>query len=383
MKWIFFLLVLGIYFSINGYVYARGLQVLPQNLWLKIAYTIIFWILTSFFIIRMTMGENLSESFSGIINAAGFTWIVAVIYLALISLGIDTLRIVNYFFDIWPDFIKENYQAVRKITAAISVSVTAILLLYGYFNFNNIKTVNLEITTEKHFEPGKLRAVLISDLHLSSYIREGHLKKVIEKIELSDPDVLLIAGDITDRSLKPLKEWGLAEMLGNIKTKHGIYAISGNHEYYGGERGQIFKVLNDNGINILIDSVVTINGQIQIAGREDRTNSKRKTLNELLKDADRDMLVILLDHQPYNLDESVKEGIDVQLSGHTHRGQFWPGNLIVKSMYELAYGYMKKGNTHFYVTSGAGIWGPKIRIGSQTEIVVIDIVPGKLKKQTL
>jgi predicted MPP superfamily phosphohydrolase len=326
----------------------------------------------------MTMVENLSESFSGIINAAGFTWIVAVIYLALISLGIDTLRIVNYFFDIWPDFIKENYQAARKVTAAISVSVTAILLLYGYFNFNNIKTVNLEITTEKHFEPGKLRAVLISDLHLSSYIREGHLKKVIEKIELSDPDVLLIAGDITDRSLKPLKEWGLAEMLGNIKTKHGIYAISGNHEYYGGERGQIFKVLNDNGINILIDSVVTINGQIQIAGREDRTNSKRKTLNELLKDADRDMLVILLDHQPYNLDESVKEGVDVQLSGHTHRGQFWPGNLIVKSMYELAYGYMKKGNTHFYVTSGAGIWGPKIRIGSQTEIVVIDIFPGKL-----
>jgi hypothetical protein len=377
MKWIFFLLVLGIYFSINGYVYIRGLQILPGNFWLKTAFSLIFWILSALFIIRMVLGEGIPDSLSAIVNSAGFTWIVAVIYLAIIILSIDILRVINHFFDIWPSFIRDNYVLARKITAITSVSVTALLLTYGYFNFRSIKTVNIEIKTDRYFPGNRLRVVLISDLHLSSYIREDHLKRVIEKIDEAKPDILLIAGDITDRNLKPLKEWGLADMIAGIKTTHGIYAISGNHEYYGGERDEIYKLLQEKGINILLDSVVTVDGQIQIAGREDRTNAKRKSLGELLKDTDREMPIILLDHQPFNLDESVNERVDIQFSGHTHNGQFWPGNLIVDKMYELGYGYMQKGDTHFYVTSGAGIWGPKIRIGSQTEVVVADIISGE------
>ncbi|PKO96667.1 MAG: hypothetical protein CVU12_04330 [Bacteroidetes bacterium HGW-Bacteroidetes-7] len=376
MKWIFFLLVLGSYFALNGYVYIRGLQIIPQNIWIKTTYSVFFWVLTALFIVRMTMGEDIPDSLSGVLNSAGFTWIVAVIYFAIIALSIDIIRIINHFFDIYPAFIKSNYAVVKTATAAFSVLTVISLLIYGNLNFNKIKTVKVEITSDKHFSIEKIRAVLISDLHLSSYIREREVMRISKQIEKEKPDLLLIAGDITDRSLKPLKDWRLAELLGKIKTTYGIYAISGNHEFYGGEREDIFNHLNESGITVLLDSVVTVGGVVQIAGRDDRTNTRRKSLNQLLTDVSREIPIILLDHQPYNLDESVKEGVDIQLSGHTHNGQFWPGNLIVGRMYELAYGYMKRGNTHFYVTSGAGIWGPKIRIGTQSEIVVLDIFPG-------
>lgn len=376
MKWIFFLLVLGSYFALNGYVYIRGLQIVPQNIWIKLTYSVFFWVLTALFIVRMTAGENLPELITGVINSAGFTWIVAVIYFAIIALSIDIIRIINHFFDIYPAFIKSNYAFVKTATAAISVLTVISLLIYGNLNFHNIKTVKIEITADKHFPKEKIRAVLISDLHLSSYIREREVMRITKLIEKEKPDLLLIAGDITDRSVKPLKEWRLAEMLGEIKTTYGIYAISGNHEFYGGDREDIINHLNESGIKVLLDSVVTIADVIQIAGRDDRTNTRRKSLNQLLSNVNRELPIILLDHQPYNLDESVKEGVDIQLSGHTHYGQFWPGNLIVDRMFELAYGYMKRGSTHFYVTSGAGIWGPKIRIGTQSEIVVFDISPG-------
>jgi len=381
MKWIFFLLVLGVYFSLNSYVYIRGLQILPHNIWLKFTYSVFFWILTALFMVRMILGENIPEYLAAVANSAGYTWIVAVIYFALISLSIDIIRVFNHFFDIYPLFIKSNYSFVKTATATISVLTVVSLLIYGNLNFNNIRTVKIEITTDKHFPKEKIRAVLISDLHLSSYIREREVMRISKQIEKEKPDLLLIAGDITDRSLKPLKEWRLAELLGEIKTTYGIYAVSGNHEFYGGERDDIFNHLNDSGITVLLDSVITIGGIVQIAGRDDRTNPKRKSLNQLLTNVSREIPIILLDHQPYNLDESVKEGVDIQLSGHTHYGQFWPGNLIVDRMYELAYGYMKRGNTHFYVTSGAGIWGPKIRIGTQSEIVVLDIFPGIKKNK--
>jgi hypothetical protein len=119
---------------------------------------------------------------------------------------------------------------------------------------------------------------------------------------------------------------------------------------------------------------VAIAGEsIQIVGRDDKTNSKRATLREILKDIDREKPIILMDHQPFNLEQAQNEEVDLQLSGHTHNGQFWPGSLIVKWMYELSYGYKSKGDTHYYVSSGIGLWGPKFRIGTKSEIVVIDL----------
>ncbi|MGE4414041.1 MAG: metallophosphoesterase, partial [Bacteroidales bacterium] len=158
-----------------------------------------------------------------------------------------------------------------------------------------------------------------------------------------------------------------------IDSRYGVFAISGNHEFYGGEREEIYSYLRSSGIEMLLDSVATVAGGIQIVGREDKTNRNRSTLPDLMKGINHDYPVILMDHQPFGLEEAQNNGVDLQLSGHTHNGQFWPGNLIVKMMYEIGYGYGKKGDTHYYVTSGVGLWGPKFRIGTESEIVVIKL----------
>ncbi|MFZ4725789.1 MAG: metallophosphoesterase, partial [Paludibacter sp.] len=110
-----------------------------------------------------------------------------------------------------------------------------------------------------------------------------------------------------------------------------------------------------------------------IVGRDDKSNLNRKKLSEIVTGLDKKLPFILMDHQPYHLEEAEQNDIDFQISGHTHNGQFFPGNLFVKKMYELGYGYLKKGNTHYYVSSGLGLWGPQYRIGTESELVVINL----------
>ncbi len=373
MKILFFLFVVSFYIGLNGYVFYRGLQTLPSSITLKIVYSILFWMFTLSFFVRMFSGDRLPQGLSITLSVIAFTWMVAVIYFALIILGIDILRIINHFTALFPPFIKENYQLVKYITGAASVIFVSGLLVYGNIRFNNPEVTRLELKIGKPLPGDELKLVMISDIHLSNYITGDDLDKYIEMINGENPNLVLIAGDIADMRLEPLKKWGVAERFAKIKAPMGVYAISGNHEFYGGEKEQILNYLKEGGINILLDSVAVTGGGVQIAGRDDRTNHKRKTIKEVLKDTDKSLPLILLDHQPFNLAEAENEGVDLQLSGHTHNGQFWPGSLIVKWMYELPYGYKRRGDTHYYVSSGIGLWGPKVRIGTKSEIVSITL----------
>ena len=123
---------------------------------------------------------------------------------------------------------------------------------------------------------------------------------------------------------------------------------------------------------MLIDSLFISPYGFAVAGRDDLTNHRRAPLDSILKDIDREIPLILMDHQPKKLDDAVKNKVDLQFSGHTHRGQFWPGNLITEAMFDLAYGHARRGDTDFIVTSGLGLWGPKYRIGTKSEVVVIE-----------
>jgi len=161
------------------------------------------------------------------------------------------------------------------------------------------------------------------------------------------------------------------------KCKDGLLAITGNHEFIGGAKRTI-PYIESKGIRILKDEIVTIQGGIQLIGRLDRDSRRfygkeRLSLEELMKQIDKTKPVILLDHQPFRLEESEKNGIDLHLSGHTHNGQIWPLNYITRKIFELSYGYIKKGSTHFIVSSGYGLWGPRIRSGSRSEVLLINI----------
>ncbi|MDD4656758.1 MAG: metallophosphoesterase [Bacteroidales bacterium] len=373
MKYLFFLVVLLSILSINSYVFIRGWKVLPPSFVIKTVYAVLFWALTILFFVRMFYGDSFSVSLSQVISAVAFTWLIAVVYFALIALGVDFLRLIDRFFVVFPSFVKDNPLKWARITVVSAVAFVSFLLLYGSYKFNNpqVKSVTIEMSKPL---PGKhLRVVLVSDIHLSSYINGSHLDKYVEMINSQNPHVVLIAGDIVDRNLQPLIDWDISSRFKKIESKYGVFAVSGNHEYYGGERESLFNYLRSSGITLLLDSVAVIGGTVQIAGREDRSNLNREELKDILKETDKSLPIILMDHQPFGLNEAIDNGVDLQLSGHTHNGQFWPGSLIVKWMYQVGYGYKKIGGTHFYVSSGVGLWGPKFRIGTASEVVTIDL----------
>lgn len=373
MKYLFFAAVLLSILTINSYVFIKGWKVLPPFFIIKTLYTLLFWALTILFFVRMFYGDTFSASFSQVISALAFTWLIAVVYFALIALGVDFLRLIDRFFAVFPSFVKDNPLKCARIAVVSAVAFVSFLLLYGSNKFNNPQVKNVTIEISKPL-PGKhLRVVLVSDIHLSSYINGTHLDKYVEMINSQTPHVVLIAGDLVDRDLQPLIDWDISSRLKKIESKYGVFAITGNHEYYGGERERLFDYLRSSGITLLLDSVAVIDGTVQIVGREDRSNINREELKNILQETDRSLPIILMDHQPFGLNEAIDNGVDLQLSGHTHNGQFWPGSLIVKWIYKVGYGYKKIGGTHFYVSSGVGLWGPKFRIGTTSEVVTIDL----------
>ena len=180
---------------------------------------------------------------------------------------------------------------------------------------------------------------------------------------------LTTTGDMIDISMRPLIEENMASELRRLNAP--VYACLGNHEYYSGEP-QAQKFFADAGITLLRDSMACA-GQLCVIGRDDRTNSRRRSVAELMRRADKSRYTILLDHQPYHLDRAERAGVDFQLSGHTHRGQLWPISWITDRIYECSYGPWQRGNTQYYVSSGLGIWGGKFRIGTCSEYVVATI----------
>lgn len=379
MKYLFFLVVLSVVMGVTTYVFVRGWQALPANIWLKTGYALIFSLSVASFFVKMFLGDKLPEGFSSLLSAVGFTWLIAVIYLFFYVFALDIIRVANHFFHFLPEFIKDNYAVVKLSLAIVGILFVSLLLAFGNHKFNNpeVTTLNISLDTEPNAvkETAKeLKIVMASDIHLSSYINRKNLERYVALINNQNPDLVLLAGDIADMNITPLVNEKMAEVLSQIKAKYGVYAITGNHEFYGGHKEEIYEYIKSAGIHFLKDSSVLVaESSLYLIGRDDKTNNKRASLAHLVGGLDDSIPKILLDHQPFNLSDAEKNGIDLQLSGHTHNGQFWPGNLIVKQIFELPYGYMKKGKTHYYVSSGLGIWGPKYRIGTVSEILVVNL----------
>ena len=218
---------------------------------------------------------------------------------------------------------------------------------------------------------------MASDLHLSPIDGERLLSKIIDKINLAKPDIILFAGDIVDDKAEILKDRGIGESFKRLNAKYGIYSITGNHEYINDVEPSV-KFMEQYGMKVIRDSYELIDSSFYLVGREDVamrqfTGKERKSLEQIISSINSDYPKILLDHTPIRLKQSEKNGIDLQLSGHTHHGQIWPGNIITNMIYVISWGYLEKGNTKYYVSSGAGTWGPPVRTGSKSEIVNIKI----------
>ena len=344
-----------------GYTLTRIWQILPFNNTIKgLLFVIPFMAIASFIIYGSGLIDKLPLNSASFVYELGTSWPMILLYLALIFGVLDIAKLAH----ILPETFLRN-SVIGSVS--IFIFVTA-LFVYGNINYKKKVRMPITLTTQKQL-PKAQKIVMISDVHLGYHNRKEEFKRWVQLINNEKPDLVLISGDIIDGNLRPLWEENMAQEFKNIKAP--IYACLGNHEYIGGEQNSE-KFYKDAGITLLRDSVATING-INIIGRDDRTNGHRKTLHELTKGIDKGLYTIVLDHQPYHLEQSEHEGIDFQLSGHTHYGQVWPISWIEDLIYEKAYGPLTKGNTQYFVTSGIGIWGGKFRIGTQSEYLVAEL----------
>ena len=293
-----------------------------------------------------------------------------------------------------------GFFALRLMPAGTgaALGLSLLLLVYGSFNARNIKTARYELTVPERTGTESSRIVLVSDLHIGSTVDTKWAARIVDQINSASPDMVCITGDIFDHGLEGVTDKeGIAAELGRISAPWGVYACLGNHDTNRQTRSteEITRFLEETGMVPLLDRAVQVRladetaAGIYVAGRRDARpiggQSKRLSMRELATSiaAVQDggttpkPLVILLDHQPVELLQEAEAGIDLVLCGHTHRGQLFPGNFFTRVIYARAggthYGYWRKNNTQAVVTSGAGVWGPPVRIGTNSEIVILDL----------
>ena len=369
MKIGFVIIALAILFSLNGYIMVRGWQALPsasafRPIYLISAITLFIAMLTG-----MIFSNSMPQVVARTISFAGFSYIIIFCYLLLSFLFVDILRLFNLVVQIRPDYMV-NFRLWMMVG---TLAVTGIAMIVGNYKFNHPSIVTLNLSTQNPTQNKVLTIVAASDIHLGISIDKKRLQGYVKMINDQHPDIVLLAGDVSDRSMIPVIKQNMLEEFRTIKAKMGVYAINGNHEHYAETPTATADYLKEAGIIVLRDSACLVDSSFYVIGRDDRSSVNRKSLNEIVKGLDVKYPRILMDHQPYHLEEAEKNNIDLQISGHTHNGQFFPGNLLVKKMYELGYGYLKKGKTQYYVSSGLGLWGPQYRIGTQSELVVIHL----------
>jgi len=375
---VFFSIFFSIYSAINYYIFIRGWQALEGYPHLRIFYSIIFIFASTSYIASKILFKYIPSIVYDALVWVGSFWFAFFVYLLLSVFIIDILRLINYQIHFFPQFITDNYLHAKHITGLVVFLISLLTILGGFINTRTVIIKELHLNLPKKMSGlNELNAVLVSDIHLSPINGEKFLEGIVNKINALNPDIIFVAGDLVDDKASHLEKSKIGPALLKLKSKYGSYACTGNHEYINGGT-ECVNYMKELGLKVLPDSAVKINGDFYVIGRNDRAvkqfdGNGRKSLEEILSGVDKNFPLILMDHTPFGLDEAEKNGIDLQLSGHTHHGQMFPGNLITKMVYEISSGYLKKNNTQYYVSCGAGTWGPPVRIASRSEIVNLKI----------
>lgn len=262
-----------------------------------------------------------------------------------------------------------------------AVGLTAISLTgYGFYRaLHKVEIKNIAIPIpDLHPELVGFKIVQISDIHIGPTIKKDFLESIVRRINELNPDFVAITGDLVDGSVHKLKDH--ISPLGDLKSKYGCYFVTGNHEYYSGVLSWLPEIRNL-GINVLLNQNEIIrhgNAKLLVAGVTDYKAhsiipSHASDPNKAISSEEDSHFKVLLAHQPNSIFEGTKAGFDLQLSGHTHGGQYFPGNFLIHLFQKFVAGLYKHENTWLYVSSGTGYWGPPLRIGAPAEITVISL----------
>lgn len=363
------LIVLSLYGLLNYYVLNKLIKAI--KLVVKSKKIIIFKIIGVLLAITMVVPFALGSRNIGVVGTIGNYWMGFMLVGAFIF-GISDLImfIVRK--------VKKTPKKFNKKALLIDISLVCVIFAYGVIHSNTIHVEDYSIVVNKKSSLDKLNVVMFSDLHLGYVNGDKRLEKVVNKINEQNPDIVIIAGDLYDGNFEAVKNKEKVEKLfSNIKSKYGTYMAWGNHD-----AGVNFEKMKGSvqrtNITLLEDEVKIVEDTVAIVGRKDSRpigdqGTQRGDIHQKISTIKEELPIIVIDHRPSNIHE-YKENIDLILSGHTHKGQVFPANLITNSMFTVDYGHYKSSTgTQTIVSSGAGTWGPPMRIGTNSEIVNIDI----------
>ncbi len=372
---LFLAIVLTIYALVNFYILRRGWQALPPTGLLRPLFLGVMLFLVLSYPLGRICERCLSASIGAGLIYVGSYYLAVMIFLLLFLLMIDLVRLIDLVVPFIGKLAGGSLPRLRLQVFFLTGVLSLLLTVIGAINARHPRPRTLQIAIDKPCSLSSLRIALFSDMHLGTLIPVARMQKLAQAIATHSPDLILIAGDLFDEDAVSLRGKNICAGLRLLSAPLGVYAIPGNHEYYGGITGAA-QLLQQAGIIVLRDQWVKIADAFYLIGRDDRTlnqfGGKRRPLESLIRDLDPSLATIMMDHQPFHLEEAERCGIDLQLSGHTHHGQMFPFQFITKKVYELSWGYKKKTGTHIYVSSGAGTWGPPVRLGNTPEYVIID-----------
>lgn len=327
-----------------------------------------------------------------VMKLIGNYWLGVLLYVLLAVIAADLLRLLlGYVLPFKHIFVTTQ---MHRIAGCVCALVILIASIWGVVNARIIHVTPYDVTVDKTVEGmDEMKVVLVADLHLGYNIGEKQMQQMVDRINEQDADLVVIAGDIFDNEWEAVEApETIAATLRGIRSKYGVYACYGNHDieepvlagftFRQSEKKEsdprMDEFLKDANITLLRDEGMLIDGKFYLYGRPDahrpgRGIETRKTPDEITAGLDKDKPIIVLDHQPKELQELADAGVDIDLCGHTHDGQMFPGNLTIKLMWENACGYLQKGKMHNIVTSGVGLFGPNMRVETKAEICPITI----------
>lgn len=345
------------YIGWRGY---RWLRPKSSSRRFKILYSLVLVLAASSLIVGRMSGLTF-------INIVGAYW-MACFYLLLLLVPLAHITVILLRLTRLPR------HRTQKWAGIVTMGLVVFFLVYGTYNAYSPVVRNYDIKMEKGSSTlDSLHIAMAADTHFGLLSGKNHAERLVKEINALHPDLILLPGDLFDDDIQPFLDQNIDQTLSKLHAPYGVYASLGNHDKHDGTIKELIETLEESGIEILYDEKVEVQGQFTLIGRKDRTERDRLPLDSLMDGVNLTKPTILLEHQPYELDKAERAGVDLMVSGHTHGGQVFPGNLITDAIYENDWGYFQKEQLQTVVTSGFGFWGPPIRIGTRSEVTSIQV----------
>jgi hypothetical protein len=374
---LFLLIFLLLYGGLHYYIFQKSRAAFVLSTWFIIFLILFMLIMICAPLITRVSARYGLEPLARILALIGYVWMGFVLLFFTGSILIDLYRFLAYAAG---PLLQRNFSLLTpsaRLSFVMPLLFSLSIATSGYIKAKDIRIERITIKTSK-IPPdiGRLKIVQISDVHLGLIIREGQLMRILKEVKKANPDILISTGDLVDEQSNNLA--GCAGLLRSINPRYGKFAIAGNHEFYAG-LPHALQFINDAGFSVLRGEGLTIAGLINLVGVDDHTGKRLGLMKEisekwLLSRLPHEKFTILLKHQP-RVEEGSLGLFDLQLSGHTHKGQFFPFSIITHFIYPADSGLVHlPNNSYLYVSRGAGTWGPPIRFLSSPEITVIELV---------